>query len=1644
MIKKFSGILGVFLALFLIIPFVPIHAQDVPSVALTVDNGQRKSIVEFASTQNPVIEYSAYHTSGSATIELFKATTDDLFTYLTHDAKYHQLHQTVDTSKLTLVTTITVDLTSVYQSKSLPLDQSGLYYIRLKMGNLTDEKFLIRSTFGSLAREAKDTFVVWNQDYTTKRSLSSGKATLYSFQDSAKVLATSNLDGDGIASLPLRSDADAAIIESQDSITFIPFNIRSLGYDYLWLSYDRNQTMSRYFIFTDRPIYRPGDTVKYKAVIRDDDDARYSIGSGAVSVKFTHLWDDSQPLATQTLTLDAYGSVNGTFKLPDTLAAGNYAISLNRSGLPVSGDNYTSSGGNSISFQVENYRKPEYTISAVSSAIDLIRGDTVNVQVKGQYFSGYPLRDTKVSYKIYASSYSYYDYEQYYPDTGDYYYHAWGGNVINQGEITFDSQGNATLPVKTNENDSQGKTQAYFIEFSYTDATGNSSTTGVNVLVRAGEFSIYRTGDTYSGQPGQPITLPLMYKAFKNGVSLRRPLNLIITRHWWEKYHDDNYKYDQYQEKTAEIQKLTLDMPSSGANNLTFTPTDEGSYTIKASTTDDRGNYIEKTFDLWISKDAYRYENSYSQNNGLSLTTDKKTYQPGDKVTTVLTSTIPDRDVFLAFERGYQDRYQVVRLNGATATLTLPLADHDLPNIYVVAKSFAADRLDADSRNLSISTDSKKAYFKITTDKQSYAPGDEVAVHITATDVSGKPVSASLALWSVDKAIFELSDKNYGSIFDTFWSERYDNTMEDNSLEGIYNAGAERGGCFLSGTKITLADGRQKNIEDIKVGDTVLSRDAYRQTAATASRVTSTHTTTAPGYVIINHSLRLTPNHLLFVNGSWRQAGSVRVNDTLTTDHNQSVTVTSVEWQAGKVAVYNLTIDTLHTFFADSYWVHNDKGDGDARSHFDDTAYWNPTVVTGADGIADLRFKLPDNLTTWVITTIGASADTRVGEAFTEIKTSQELVVRPVLPNLLRNNDEIMLSALVHNYSPQDQVVTITFKTDAGTITDSTPTSDQTIKAGSFQELGWRIKVDTAKSVASMDFTVKDKNGHQDHVQTSLPVEPFGYWQPSSQFKSANFNFTVDKPATIDPKKSLLTLDLSSNLFASLPSALRYLVNYPYGCVEQTTSALVSKLIAARYASQLGDSLSDLSQRQTIDQGVLLLRDLQQADGGWSWWHGASNDYVTAYVVQVLTEAKNQGITVDPSILNKAKDYLLNSYDTMGPDAKVSRAYGLSFYGSAEKKIVDQDLASLSDDLLSIAVITNLRNGVFDAQRNGLNLLLSRAKRTDTALYWSAGSIDKFGSNDASTALAIQALTQAGSHDQDVASALNYLSANRQYDYWSNTFATSQVIRAITAQKQSLTPAYTYQVTLDGLNLASGSFSATKTNVTLQVDAAKVQKGSHLVITHSGSDPLYATFSQKWWIASSDTAKVNHGLTIDKTFENMKGSNYNLAPGDLVKVTLTVHSTQPDYRDYGLIEDSLPSGLIPVNTNLENTTQDLQTDNWANVYTQNGVQILFNAYNSTYSYYARVINSGTFKAPPAFVTMMYHPDVWGRSDFVPLQVDADVKMSPLSAINNFLKPAASSSHQSLLVVIVVLFISLSIALILLIRRRRGPPPAASA
>jgi len=942
-------------------------------------------LISLASTDDPAVFINGYKITEDASIDMYRADENAVLTYLSHDDKGKQIKAEPDTSKLTFVTQVKTAVDTSQGTKvTLPLEDSGIWYLRVKVNGVTSHAFVVRSESGTILKEGNNEFIFWGQYFKNKKSVSDGTVSVYNLQNDVKSLSTSSFNAEGIAKNPISDLADIAVVRRNGEIAIVPINLQYLNsyYGGNYKNFSKKPNVTRYFVFTDRPLYRPGDTVYFKAVLRDDDDARYSLPQGSVhiAIRDGYSYEDKKPLFEKDYSVSSDGTINGEYKIPEKGNTGYYSLSLSRTGESTGssgyyygeGDYYGNDTNSSeyasagTQFDVEFFKKPEFSIDVSVEKTHLVTGDKGHATISGQYFSGQPLANQTISYTIRTNNFYEYDYlvDRLYETSSfdsEYRYYDWYGDTkVADGTVTLDENGEAIVDFDTTTKEVNGRHQVYTVSATLDDGSQTPSYAQRNALVYSGEYSIYKDDYSWGSKLNEPFALPLtLVKNIDSAKISGIPITAKIHRTNWRWYQEADKKYPSYEKEEEDLQDISGKTDSNGHASLTFTPHKKGSYTISVSGKDGRGNTVEKVFYTWASEENEPYYSGQSQSS-INITADKKEYEPGGTANLTISSEIPDRDVFLTFERGRVDRYEVVHMQGKTAHVTTTVGATDMPNMYTVASSFSNYGLDTNGDNLVVSPLEKKLEVQIVPDRKTYGPSDTTTVNISTTDEKGNPESADVALWAIDKAIFELSDDKLGNIFKTFWNQRFNSTLDAHSLMGILVYNAEGGGgCFIKGTKILMADGTTKNIEDIKPGEHIATRSSDNQQLI-SEKVLSTKTANENSYIILNGTLKVTADHIIRVNDSWREAGSVQMGDSLTLSTGHRTPITSIEWLLGKTDVYNLEVEHEHTFIADGFWVHNQKGL--VRNTFKDTAYWNPSIHTNSRSCCLIIFDFSNHL----------------------------------------------------------------------------------------------------------------------------------------------------------------------------------------------------------------------------------------------------------------------------------------------------------------------------------------------------------------------------------------------------------------------------------------------------------------------------------------------------------------------------------------------------------------------------------------------------------------------------------------------------------------------------------------------------------
>jgi uncharacterized protein YfaS (alpha-2-macroglobulin family) len=608
------------------------------------------------------------------------------------------------------------------------------------------------------------------------------------------------------------------------------------------------------------------------------------------------------------------------------------------------------------------------------------------------------------------------------------------------------------------------------------------------------------------------------------------------------------------------------------------------------------------------------------------------------------------------------------------------------------------------------------------------------------------------------------------------------------------------------------------------------------------------------------------------------------------------------------------------------------------------------------------------------------------------------------------------------------------------------------------QQVYWNVSPKEDKDKAKLTFSArsqKDKNASDTIVQ-EIPVRAFGFSEQRAEIGDGPKSFSVKLAEDSHPEKSTVTLSLAPTILGTLPSAMKYLVDYPYGCIEQTTSRFVPAVIAKANPDLFATALEGKDVNDMIEKGLSRLATHQQSDGGWAWWYsGRSDPFITAYVIEYVLQAKQAGIQVDEDLLKQAQSYLEKEryYDsesqqekTFDREGMIAKNYALTLLGAKDKVKKVNDLENLTPDLLSLAVMTNYLNGDKNPQTNGLAKLIAMAKSQGDGAFWEPGNKQNFASNDASTAFAIRAIVTAGGDRNLAVKGARYLTRNRKSNYWSNTFATAQVIRSIVDLNRTgdeLTPSYSYAVALDDKQISQGSVTNSRQLIKdIVVPVKNIQpNGSKISVTKTGDGQIYSTLLINEFHTDRNAKAVDHGLKVTREYINDKGEQYTLAVGDTATVRITVSGLKAN-ENYGVVADELPSGLIPINQSFKN--QQYGQDPYNYYYysydvtdrevTENGMVLSLYQISSgerTYTYKARVVSEGKFTVPPATASLMYAPEIHGRSDVQTVEITKESKIIPGKAVK---ETVGKFTKEKLLVAGAILLLLAGIGAFILKRR----------
>lgn len=327
---------------------------------------------------------------------------------------------------------------------------------------------------------------------------------------------------------------------------------------------------------------------------------------------------------------------------------------------------------------------------------------------------------------------------------------------------------------------------------------------------------------------------------------------------------------------------------------------------------------------------------------------------------------------------------------------------------------------------------------------------------------------------------------------------------------------------------------------------------------------------------------------------------------------------------------------------------------GRLRSDFRETAAWLPQLRTDASGELRTTFKLPDTLTRYRLSTVALTQSTEIGTGRAEVRVSLPLAVQVLLPRFAVEGDRLPAIGIIHNNGSSDRVCDIAWRVD-GAVPDGqvepatlgewkqdagTAAGKVTVPAGKSVRVGLWLKF---SSMGPVKVELRCAGGADaDGEMRALSVQPLGRERGVSFDGAFTDSTRVQLPAGFVARDVHVVLS-RSNVARAL-DGIAGLVEYPYGCVEQTMSRFLPAVLV-REAGQRGPFTLPLDVQAklplVLEQGLTRLYKFQHADGGWGWWeHDKTDPRMTVYVVYGLARCAGAGVRVDQDVLVRGTGWL--------------------------------------------------------------------------------------------------------------------------------------------------------------------------------------------------------------------------------------------------------------------------------------------------------------------------------------------------------------------------------------------------------------------
>ena len=674
--------------------------------------------------------------------------------------------------------------------------------------------------------------LIWATDLSSGRPLTETEVQL--LNGAGTLVAAGTTDVDGLARLrigPLESlwDRYLAVLgepgQPQFGVAVSNWDTGARPWDFDIAAQYGNFVPYNIYLYSDRPIYRPGQQVHVRGILRAEQDVRYSLPELDRTVELSLRDPRWEIIYTTTATLSELGGFEADFELSSVAEIGEYSVQAQLEGLEKVWE---------LPFAVAAYRKPEFEVTVTPEMDDLLQGEMARVLVDSSYYFGGAVSAAPLSWRVYAQP------AHFTPNEGVGWRWGTGGwwlppepELIAQGETTTDTAGRFLLELPAElaalegeDEESTPGSQNWEFEVTVTDEAGFPVTGRGELTVHATRFYLGAQPRQWLVAAGEAAKIDLWALDWEGVPVAGREVEVkLAQRQWYHVPPAEPFAQPTWAYTDTTISDLEVETDAQGRAEALVTPPTGGSYVILANATDAEGRLVQTESQLWVSGPggmAWRMAEGR-----VTPVADADSYQPGETASILLPTPFEGPfQVLMTVERGSILETQRLVFEEANPTIELPIKSAYAPNVYlsfVVVKG--KESLSAEDELLVGTPDVRLGLVELQVEpvaqtlqlelsavpeQDSYRPGDQIELTVRTVDAEGRTVDSEVGLAVVDKAVLALKEPNAPSMVEGFYGQRPLGVRTGSALLVLFNR--------LTADLEELAENAERLAEEMSVG----------------------------------------------------------------------------------------------------------------------------------------------------------------------------------------------------------------------------------------------------------------------------------------------------------------------------------------------------------------------------------------------------------------------------------------------------------------------------------------------------------------------------------------------------------------------------------------------------------------------------------------------------------------------------------------------------------------------------------------------------------------------------------------------------------------------------------------------------------